>query len=74
MIGVCRSDMLLSTRGKDVISTDGEERHSLVESSVPEGEKFTFEALAQSAGGWQVCWPTSISQFPLASAVYLDLV
>jgi len=47
-------DMLLSTRGKDVISTDGEERHSLVESSVPEGEKFTFEALAQSAGGWQV--------------------
>jgi hypothetical protein len=54
--GAClRSDLLLATRSKDVISTDGEERSSLVDSLVGgSGDKFTFEVLAASAQGWQV--------------------
>ena len=47
-----RSNLLLTTRGKDVISTDNDERTSLVESLFAGEEKFSFEGLA--AGGWDV--------------------
>jgi len=48
-------DLLLATRSKDVIFTDGEERSSLVDTLVEQsGAKFSFEGLAVSAQGWQV--------------------
>ena len=46
-------DLLLSTRGKDVMATDGEPRESVMDSLLSEGDKFTFEAIAGS-GGWEV--------------------
>jgi signal recognition particle receptor subunit beta len=49
-------DLLLSTRGKDVMATDGEAKSSVVDSLLPEGEKFTFEGIAAGSGGWDVAF------------------
>lgn len=48
-------DELLSTRSKDVMSTDGEPKVSVIDSLLPEGTKFTFEAVSKDeagSGGW----------------------
>ena len=56
-------DMLLSTRGKDVMATDGEVRTSVMDSLLSEGETFTFEALAGS-GGWDVSFAKCSAKTP----------
>lgn len=56
-------DMLLSTRGKDVMATDGEARTSVMDSLLSEGQKFTFEAIAGS-GGWDVAFAKCSAKVP----------
>jgi hypothetical protein len=46
-------DVLLSTRSKDVMATDGEAKDSVIDAVLPAGEKFTFEGIG-GGGGWNI--------------------
>lgn len=46
-------DLLLSTRGKDVMATDGDAKASVVDAVLAVGEKFTFEGIG-GGGGWDI--------------------
>ena len=46
-------DLLLATRGKDVMATDGEAKESVIDGALASGEKFTFEGIG-GGGGWDI--------------------
>lgn len=48
-------ELLLTTRRKDITNTANDDSGTIsIDSSIPEGEAFTFDLLASGSAGWQV--------------------